>query len=172
MPDRVRPAARGRAWPPIRALLPLAAVIAVAGCAATGPAEAPPAAGPRVFGTYPTTRRIEQTDRYHDVAVADPFRWLEALESPEVHDWVAAENALAGPYLEALPARALFKERLTAMWDYERWGASLTGGVTTVGIVLGILVIVAAFVLTGVYVSRANSTYDELTQEIVREAVK
>ena len=51
-------------------------------------------------------------------------------------------------------------------------GASVAGGVTTVGIVLGLLVIVAAFVLTGVYVRRANSTYDDLTQKIVRESAK
>jgi uncharacterized membrane protein (DUF485 family) len=49
-------------------------------------------------------------------------------------------------------------------------GASLAGGVTTVGIPLGLLVIAAAFVLTSVYVSRANGTYDSLTQEIIRES--
>jgi uncharacterized membrane protein (DUF485 family) len=51
-------------------------------------------------------------------------------------------------------------------------GASLTGGVTTVGIVVGVLVIVAAFALTGFYVSRANGTYDRLTLEIIQEAGK
>ena len=51
-------------------------------------------------------------------------------------------------------------------------GASLTGGVTTIGIVIGILVILAAFGLTGLYVGRANSTYDALTQDIVREVGK
>jgi uncharacterized membrane protein (DUF485 family) len=51
-------------------------------------------------------------------------------------------------------------------------GASLTGGVTTIGIVVGLLVIVAAFALTGFYVSRANGTYDTLTQEIIQEAGK
>lgn len=51
-------------------------------------------------------------------------------------------------------------------------GASLTGGVTTIGIVVGVLVIVSAFVLTGFYVSRANSTYDTLTQQIIQESSK
>ena len=49
---------------------------------------------------------------------------------------------------------------------------SLTGGVTTVGIPLGILVIVAAFLLTGFYVGRANGAYDTLTKEIIRESSK
>jgi uncharacterized membrane protein (DUF485 family) len=51
-------------------------------------------------------------------------------------------------------------------------GASLTGGVTTIGIVIDVLVILAAFVLTGFYVSRANSVYDALTAQIVKESVK
>ncbi|MGC2200197.1 MAG: DUF485 domain-containing protein [Stellaceae bacterium] len=44
-------------------------------------------------------------------------------------------------------------------------GESLTGGVMTVGIPFGILVIVAVFLLTGSYASRAIRTYDSLTQE-------
>jgi len=51
-------------------------------------------------------------------------------------------------------------------------GASLTGGVTTVGIVIGLMVIAMAFILTGFYVNRANNVYDALTLDIVREASK
>ena len=51
-------------------------------------------------------------------------------------------------------------------------GASLTGGVTTIGIPVGILVILSAFALTGYYVYRANGSYDVLTQQIVRETQK
>ena len=51
-------------------------------------------------------------------------------------------------------------------------GASLTGGVTTVGIPIGILVILSAFGLTAFYVIRANGTYDTLTQQIIRETSK
>jgi uncharacterized membrane protein (DUF485 family) len=46
-------------------------------------------------------------------------------------------------------------------------GQSLAGGVTTVGIPLGVGVIVAAFVLTGLYVRRANSEFDVLTQQLL-----
>jgi len=48
-------------------------------------------------------------------------------------------------------------------------GASLAGGVTTIGIPIGIFVILSAFVLTGVYVSKANTTFDSLTSEILKE---
>jgi uncharacterized membrane protein (DUF485 family) len=46
-----------------------------------------------------------------------------------------------------------------------------TGIVATVGIPVGLGVIVAAFVLTGIYVARANTEFDAMTQQIV-ERVK
>lgn len=46
-------------------------------------------------------------------------------------------------------------------------GHSLAGGVTTVGIPLGVGVIVAAFVLTGIYVRRANTEFDALTERLI-----
>jgi uncharacterized membrane protein (DUF485 family) len=49
-------------------------------------------------------------------------------------------------------------------------GTPLGSGVTTVGIPIGLLVIVSAFVLTGIYVRRANSEFDEITRELIEEA--
>lgn len=43
------------------------------------------------------------------------------------------------------------------------------GGVTSLGIVLGLLVIVSAFLLTGIYVHRANSRFDALTRDLTKE---
>jgi uncharacterized membrane protein (DUF485 family) len=43
------------------------------------------------------------------------------------------------------------------------------GGVTSLGILLGLGVILSAFVLTGIYVQRANSRYDELTRNLTKE---
>lgn len=45
------------------------------------------------------------------------------------------------------------------------------GAATTVGIPVGVLIILAAFVLTGLYVRRANAEFDTLNEEIL-EAVK
>jgi len=45
------------------------------------------------------------------------------------------------------------------------------GSVTTVGIPVGIGVILSAFVLTGVYVFRANAEFDRLTNEIKEEVL-
>ncbi|HPK32420.1 MAG TPA: DUF485 domain-containing protein [Ottowia sp.] len=45
-------------------------------------------------------------------------------------------------------------------------------GVTTIGIPIGMAVIVFTVVITGIYVQRANSEYDRLTREILEEATK
>ena len=34
--------------------------------------------------TYPDARRAEVVDDYHGTEVADPYRWLEDMESDEV----------------------------------------------------------------------------------------
>ena len=46
-----------------------------------------------------------------------------------------------------------------------------SGSITTVGIPIGIGVIVSAFILTGIYVFRANSEFDRLTSEIKEEVL-
>lgn len=69
---------------------------------------------------YPQTRTVSQIDDYHGTAVSDPYRWLEG-EGEEIKSWVGAQNTLARPYLASLPSREMYKERLTALWDYEKY---------------------------------------------------
>lgn len=44
------------------------------------------------------------------------------------------------------------------------------GSVTTIGFPIGVLVILSAIVLTGIYVVKANSQFDQLTRQIVEES--
>src|SRR5438552_16481016 len=48
-------------------------------------------------------------------------------------------------------------------------GTPIGTGVTTIGIPIGLSVIVLAFVLTGIYVRKANSSYDVLIRQIVED---
>lgn len=41
--------------------------------------------------------------------------------------------------------------------------------VTTIGVPIGLFVIVSAFILTGIYVAKANTTFDQMNEEILRE---
>jgi len=46
----------------------------------------------------------------------------------------------------------------------------VTGGVTTIGIVVGIAVILTAILLTAVYVWKANTTFDDLTRRLLERS--
>uniref|UniRef100_UPI003B632E24 prolyl oligopeptidase family serine peptidase n=1 Tax=Sphingomonas sp. PL-96 TaxID=2887201 RepID=UPI003B632E24 len=74
--------------------------------------------------SYPETRRVDQVDKLFGEKVEDPYRWLEndVRSDPEVAAWVAAENRVTDAYLATLPGRAIFKERLRTLIDYERFG--------------------------------------------------
>ncbi|RUM46023.1 MAG: DUF485 domain-containing protein [Hydrogenimonas sp.] len=62
---------------------------------------------------------------------------------------------------------------LTIAFDPQLLGTPLgEGKVTTVGIPVGIAIIIIAFALTGVYVKRANSEFDDLSREVKAELEK
>jgi len=73
---------------------------------------------------YPKTVRGEVVEEQFGVAVADPYRWLESdvRGDDTVRDWVDAQNAVTGAYLETLPGRSAIETRLTELWNYERVG--------------------------------------------------
>jgi len=78
--------------------------------------------------TYPKTRQMEHVDEYHGVKIADPYRWLEDDNSAETAAWVEAQNKVTFGFLEAVPQRAAIKERLTKLWNYERFGLPMERG--------------------------------------------
>ena len=57
-------------------------------------------------------------------------------------------------------------------FDKEFLAQPMGSGVTTIGIPIGMAVIVFTIVIVGVYVRRANSEYDALTREILKEATQ
>ncbi len=64
---------------------------------------------------YPASRRADTVDEYHGTRVPDPYRWLEAVDLPEVDQWVSAQNALAQPRLEGLGRRDHFLARIESI---------------------------------------------------------
>ena len=77
---------------------------------------------------YPETRKDPVVEDYHGVPVADPYRWLEDDNAPEVKAWVEAQNAVTAAYLDRLPARDALRRRLTELWNYERFGVPARRG--------------------------------------------
>ena len=71
---------------------------------------------------YPSTRRVDTVTNYFGTRVADPYRWMEDIETPEIAQWVKAQNAVTMPYLASLPGRDIFQTRITALYNYARTG--------------------------------------------------
>jgi len=71
---------------------------------------------------YPESKTVDVSDDYHGRVVADPYRWLEDVESDETAAWVAAQNKITQSYLENLPQRQAMRQKLETLWNYERYG--------------------------------------------------
>jgi prolyl oligopeptidase len=78
--------------------------------------------------TYPPTHQSDVVDDYHGTRVADPYRWLEDVDSPETRAWVEAQNRITFAYLEQIPERERIRRRLTELWDYPKYGAPFKKG--------------------------------------------
>jgi prolyl oligopeptidase len=99
-------------------LLPLAA------CAMNDPALEAAAAPAAPAIVYPETQRGDLVETQFGEAVADPYRWLEndVRQDPAVRAWVTAQNAVTESFLATLPGRAAFRQRMTQIYNFERFG--------------------------------------------------
>ncbi len=79
---------------------------------------------------YKETRRVDHVDEYHGTSVADPYRWLEddVRENKEVAEWVEDENKITFGYLKSIPERQAIEDRITELWDYEKYSSPFKRG--------------------------------------------
>ena len=77
---------------------------------------------------YPAAPRGDVVDVYHGQPVPDPYRWLEDPDAPQTRAWIEAEVELTERFLAAIPERETIRRRLTALWDYERFGVPRRAG--------------------------------------------
>jgi prolyl oligopeptidase len=77
---------------------------------------------------YPTAPHGDTIDTWHGTAVADPYRPLEELDSPQTRAWVLAEAKLTQGYLAGIPQRAQLRQRLAALYAYGRVGVPFSAG--------------------------------------------
>jgi prolyl oligopeptidase len=78
--------------------------------------------------TYPKANKVDQVDEYHGTKVADPYRWLENPDAEDSRAWIEAQNKLTFGFLDQIPERAKIKERLTKLWNYEKYTAPFREG--------------------------------------------
>src|ERR1700740_107857 len=79
-------------------------------------------ADPQTQFKYPAAPTSDQVDDYSGIKVTDPYRPLENPDSPESRKWIEAEDKITFDFLGKIPQRDGIKKRLTAVWDYERFG--------------------------------------------------
>jgi uncharacterized membrane protein (DUF485 family) len=101
--------------------------------------------------TDPVLARIEANPKYHELKrKRSSFGWLLTALMMLVYYGYIALIAFDKPFL-ATP---------------------LGAGVTSIGIPIGMGVIVFTVLITAIYVRRANSEYDRLTEEILKDVAK
>jgi uncharacterized membrane protein (DUF485 family) len=101
--------------------------------------------------TDPIVAKIEANPKYHELRrKRNSFGWLLTIIMMVVYYGYIALIAFNKPFL-AQPIGA---------------------GVTSLGVPIGMGVIVFTILITGLYVRRANGEYDRLTAEILKDASK
>ncbi len=99
----------------------------------------------------PVVAKIEANPKYHELRrKRSSFGWLLTAIMMVVYYGYIALIAFNKPFL-AQP---------------------IGSGVITLGIPIGMGVIIFTIIITGLYVRRANNEYDRLTAEILKEASK
>ncbi len=65
---------------------------------------------------------------YNGTKVPDPYQWLEDDHSDQTGAWVTDQNKLTFSYLDNIPYRDKVKDRLTELWNYERFSSPFKRG--------------------------------------------
>lgn len=99
----------------------------------------------------------------------EPAAYAKIRQNPKFTELVRQRNKLAGT-LTIVMLALYFGFIVLVAFAPGFLGTPIGGGVTTIGIPIGLLVIVSTFVLTGIYVAKANTTFDSLNEQILRES--
>jgi len=76
----------------------------------------------------PATRREPTSETLFGEVVADPYRWLEAGDAPEVKAWAAAQDAFSEPLLDGVPGHDALIQRFTELFYIDSVSAPYTRG--------------------------------------------
>lgn len=95
--------------------------------------------------------------------------WQEIESNPKFVELVTKRKTL-GWTLSAAMLIVYMGFILLVAYAPKFLGTPLGTGVMTIGVPIGLFVIIAAFILTGIYVSKANAEFDQLTRQIVEDS--
>lgn len=115
-----------------------------------------------------TTTRAGYSSNRTGYAEAPSAPHTAIINNPRYQELVRSRNRLA--WTLSIAVLAIYLVFIFLVAFDKPLLATKVAGTTTLGIVLGVIVIVLAFLLTAFYVVRANGRFDELTEQIKREA--
>jgi uncharacterized membrane protein (DUF485 family) len=97
---------------------------------------------------------------------------VEKVTANPKYEQLVKKRSSYGWMLTALMMIVYYGYIAVIAFNKELFAQRLGEGVMTVGIPVGFGVIVFTIVITGIYVRRANSEFDALTRDIVKESSK
>ncbi|CAH8674833.1 unnamed protein product [Schistosoma rodhaini] len=78
---------------------------------------------------YPEIYKGESTiEEKFGVQIHDPYRWLEDPDSVRTKAFVKAQNLITEQFLNKCPYTSKIRDKLTAIWDYEKYSCPLKYG--------------------------------------------
>lgn len=91
--------------------------------------------------------------------------------NPKYHELVSSRSKFAW-IMSVLMLVIYYAFILTIAFNKSLMATPLSQNSTmTIGIPIGLAVIISAFILTGIYIRRANAVFDKLTREIKEEVL-
>jgi uncharacterized membrane protein (DUF485 family) len=97
---------------------------------------------------------------------------VQRIASHPKYQELKAKRSRIGWILTILMLIVYYGFILLVAFDKPLLAQRLGAGVTTLGMPIGLAVIVFTIVITGIYVRRANGEFDALTEQITKEVLK
>ena len=63
----------------------------------------------------PPAKRVAASDDYYGTTIADPYRWMENTNDPDLLPWLKAQNAHARAVLDGIPGHAALGARISEL---------------------------------------------------------
>lgn len=79
-------------------------------------------------GRYPKSDKHDVSDNYFGTEVPDPYRWLEDDQKNETKNWVKQQQQATEAYMKQIPFRQTIVNRLTDLWNYEKFSIPFKEG--------------------------------------------
>ncbi len=124
-----------------------------------------PQSAPAVWPPHPPRAQgPEETSKQHPL--------VERIERNPKYQQLKATRTRLGWWLTILMLIVYYGYIGLIAFDKALLAKPIGAGVTTLGIPLGMAVIVFTVAITGIYVRRANKEFDALTRDILKDATK